>query len=106
MKSFRQVAVIFYQNLELLTWVGAMVVLMFSSAENHHYTLCPLDNLGVSSCPGCGLGRSVSFALHGDLAASIQMHPFGLLAVIVIFYRIITLIFNFFQFNHFKTLKS
>lgn len=103
MKSLRQIAWIIYQNLELLIWVGAMIVLMFSSAGSHHYTLCPLDNLGVSTCPGCGLGRSVSHALHGDLASSIQMHPFGLLAVIVIFHRIITLTFNLFHFNYFKT---
>ena len=32
--------------------------------------------LGVS-CPGCGLTRSMSAALHGDLTASVRFHALG-----------------------------
>ncbi|MBE0639159.1 MAG: DUF2752 domain-containing protein [Bacteroidales bacterium] len=93
------------QHLELLIWLAAVVILYSSSPENHHYTLCPLDNLGFSYCPGCGLGRSVTLALHGHIAQSLQMHPFGLIAIIVIFHRIAILSYSSIKFNHPKTQK-
>lgn len=104
--KFKQIIQFTGQHLELLIWVAAVVGLFFSSADNHHYTLCPLDNLGFSYCPGCGLGRSVSLALHGRLTDSLQMHPFGLIAVIVILHRIFILSNSFIKFNHLKTQKS
>lgn len=42
-------------------------------------TLCVFRiTLGLP-CPGCGLTRAASHLLHGDLAASIRLHPFALL---------------------------
>lgn len=106
MRGIKQIIRFIYQNLELLIWVAAIIALFFSSAENHHYTLCPLDNLGFSYCPGCGLGRSVTLALHGKIIESLQMHPFGFLAIIVIFHRIIILSLSFIKFNQLKTQKQ
>jgi len=44
--------------------------------------------------------------LHGNISKSIEMHPFGLIAVIVIFQRIVFLSINFFHFKHPKTTTS
>jgi len=59
-----------------------------------HFTLCPLNNLGFEYCPGCGIGRSIHFAMWFDYASSFAAHPVGILALVVIVYRIIKLIFN------------
>ena len=39
--------------------------------------ICPIrENLGIP-CPGCGLSRSVTALLHGDLKTSLDFHAFG-----------------------------
>ncbi len=106
MTRFKQIIRFTGQHLELLIWVAAIAGLFFSTTENHHYTLCPLNNLGFDYCPGCGLGRSVTLALHGRIAESLQMHPFGLIAIIVIFHRIFILSFPFSKYYQPKTQKS
>jgi hypothetical protein len=50
------------------------------------------DALGVSFCPGCGLGHSIAWLARGDLAASFQAHPLGLPAVGLVGYRIVDLV--------------
>ena len=81
------------QNLELIIWISAMIVLMVSEPGSDHFTLCPLANAGIDFCPGCGLGHACTHALHGNIIQSIRCHPFGILALIAIFGRIFSLIF-------------
>ena len=57
-----------------------------------HYTLCPLKLMGVSWCPGCGLGHSIAFLLHGDVRNSFHAHWLGIPALVIIVYRIYDLI--------------
>jgi hypothetical protein len=78
-------------NLELITWVVILILLMVSNPENHAFSLCPLDNLGFEYCPGCGLGRSCMHALNGNIVDSFINHPLGIFAIFIIFFRILTL---------------
>ncbi|QPH38083.1 DUF2752 domain-containing protein [Pedobacter endophyticus] len=81
--------------LELMFWTTALVLLAAANAHEHHFTLCPLANLGYEGwCPGCGLGRSISLILHGEFASSFAEHWFGLPALLIIIYRIYSLIRN------------
>ena len=77
--------------LELLFWILALVLLATANPHAHHFSLCPLANLGVDWCPGCGLGRSISALFHGEIEESFNFHWFGLPALLVIVYRIVTL---------------
>jgi hypothetical protein len=90
-------------NPELVIWLAALIFLALSNPTEHHSTLCPLSNLGFKYCPGCGLGRSVSYLFRGDLNASFHMHPLGIFAVGVISYRIVQIINH--QYIHKPTLK-
>lgn len=79
---------------EALLWVVALVALAIIPIDQEaHFTLCPLSNFGFDFCPGCGLGRSISLAFNGQLEASFKTHPLGLLAIIILSYRIVTLTF-------------
>ncbi|SEQ78107.1 DUF2752 domain-containing protein [Pedobacter rhizosphaerae] len=79
--------------LELLFWISALVLLATANAHEHHFTLCPLANLGFEGwCPGCGLGRSISYIFHGEFANSFKEHWLGFPAVLIIMHRIYTLI--------------
>ncbi|WP_133553060.1 DUF2752 domain-containing protein [Algoriphagus boseongensis] len=84
--------------LELIFWIGSLIAILTINPEaSQHFSLCPLDNLGFSWCPGCGLGRSMNLLARGEIQASWSMHPLAMLAFAAIFHRIWTLI------KHLKT---
>jgi hypothetical protein len=74
--------------IELTFWILALVLLATANPHSHHFTLCPLANLGFDWCPGCGLGRSITALFHGDVSASFSHHWFGIPALILICHRI------------------
>ena len=76
-------------KLEMLMWIGALGFLLLIDPYNQdHHSLCLFNNLGIEFCPGCGLGRSISLIFHGDLSGSLQMHPLGIPALVVILWRV------------------
>lgn len=80
-------------SLEAVFWIIALLYLFFINPyEVQKFTLCPFHNLGIEYCPGCGLGRSISFLYHGDFFHSLKTHPLGIAAFILILLRIIQLI--------------
>lgn len=82
--------------LELIFWITALVLLAMTEPQKHghehHFTLCPMANLGIEWCPGCGIGRAITQLLHGNVAKSLEFHWFGIPALLIILYRIIVLI--------------
>lgn len=76
---------------ELCFWLVALMLLATANPHDHHFTLCPLANLGLSWCPGCGLGRSITSIFHGEIQESFAQHWFGIPALILISYRILQL---------------
>jgi len=76
---------------EAYIWLGALLFLAVTSPAPGHFTLCPLAYLGIESCPGCGLGASISHLLHGDLQASWHSHFLGLPALVLLTGRIVYL---------------
>lgn len=82
--------------IELLTWTTGLLLLAFVDTEGH-FTLCPLKNVGWDLCPGCGLGRSINEFFNGQVEASLQTHPLGIFAVIVLSFRIINLTKHYLQ---------
>jgi hypothetical protein len=103
LKNFIKISFRFFtSNFELIFWITALVYLFFIDPHQQHFTLCPLSNLGFDYCPGCGLGRSCTLALHGSFIQSLQMHPLGIFALLVISHRIFTLINDFKQHKNFN----
>ncbi len=72
----------------------ALLLLAIMPPTDAHYSLCPLNAVGINFCPGCGLGHSISWLFHGNLTASFNSHPLGIFAVIVLISRIIKLTVN------------
>ena len=82
-------------GIEALIWIfGLTYLALFNSPEAVHFTICPLSNLGFKYCPGCGLGNSISYLFRGDILLSFHSHPLGILALVIIIFRIITIINN------------
>lgn len=83
------------QDREMVIWIAALAFLaIHDPTAGTDFTMCPLNHLGIQWCPGCGLGGSVSFILHGDLAASFQSHVLGIPALCILLMRIVTLFRN------------
>lgn len=80
---------------ELLVWVSGLLFLATTSSGEGHSSLCPLHNLGITWCPGCGLGRSIRHILQGQFSASLDDHWFGFPSLAILFWRIVVLFRKF-----------
>lgn len=78
---------------EALIWVVALAVLAIIDPSAPAISICPLRLLGVEICPGCGLGHSVSWLLHGEIRNSLQSHILGIPTLLVLLHRILSLLF-------------
>lgn len=92
-------------NLEAVIWIAGLSYLALNNPfSDHHFSICPIKNLGFSFCPGCGLGESISHLFRLEFRESFVSHPLGIIALPILVYRIIFLIgesYNNFQ-NHFS----
>lgn len=86
-------------DFELFAWLGGLILLfLLDPSVASENTLCLFKNLGIP-CPGCGIGRSIAFALEGNWMSSLEMHPLGIIALVILLSRITQLVYkNFNQF--------
>jgi len=83
---------LFFKYFELIFWIAALIALAICDpAQPSHFTLCPFRLLGITWCPGCGIGHAIAFLFHGDIARSFNAHWFGIPALGIITWRIIVL---------------
>lgn len=81
------------QYFEALVWITGLVLLAFMDPTvEGHYSLCFFKWTGLSFCPGCGLGHSISWLFHGEFVRSFNEHPLGIFAVVILLHRIYTII--------------
>lgn len=81
-----------------MVWTAALICLAcYNPATEPHLALCPLYNLGITFCPGCGLGRSIAYFFHGQFRLSLTTHPLGIFAVIILSFRIIQQTKNYYR---------
>jgi len=80
-----------FKYFELTVWITALLLLAVMKPGTEHFSLCIFKFLGITFCPGCGLGHSISYLFHSDIAASLNSHPLGIFAVIIIIFRILKL---------------
>lgn len=82
-------------GLEAIIWsAGLLYLMLINVPADSHFTICPLANLGIDFCPGCGLGNSISHLFRGNFASSFDSHPLGIFTFFIILFRIISLIKN------------
>jgi hypothetical protein len=83
------------KNLEAFMWIGGLTYLaLINPYSGGHLSLCAFNLAGIDFCPGCGLGMSISLLFHGDIAASFSAHPLGIFALIILVYRIYSLLYG------------
>jgi hypothetical protein len=70
-----------------LIWAIALL-LLFCIEPSSSFTLCPLKLAGADWCPGCGIGRSIHYALHFQWVQAWQAHWLGIPATLILLYFI------------------
>ncbi|RCH54905.1 DUF2752 domain-containing protein [Mucilaginibacter hurinus] len=79
--------------LELIFWVAGLLALAITDpALKTHFSLCPVKMAGMSWCPGCGLGHSISWLFRGDIKNSFEAHWLGIPALVAICWRVYQLL--------------
>ena len=78
-------------RLEMIIWIVGLVFLATLDPGAQHLSICPLKNIGLEFCPGCGLGHSIMYLFHGEWSLSVQEHPLGIFALFILSYRIFIL---------------
>jgi hypothetical protein len=63
-----------------------------SLSNQHLPSVCTFKNLTGLPCPGCGLVRSVTAMVHGNISGSIAYHRLGWL---VLFYIVAQMVYRF-----------
>lgn len=71
---------------EAIIWTGALIALFFMDVN--HSSLCMFRAMGITWCPGCGLGHAMHYALHLNFVKSFNEHFLGVPAVIILMYQI------------------
>jgi len=80
---------VFRRYFELAFWLCSIMLLALAPpGSGTHYSLCLFKIAGISFCPGCGLGHSISYLLQGNIRASFSAHPLGFFALVIILYRV------------------
>ncbi|HQV00636.1 MAG: DUF2752 domain-containing protein [Bacteroidia bacterium] len=82
---------------ELIVWIVVITYLGFLNPYQETTSLCAFGWLGLTWCPGCGIGHSISFALHGNISASFESHYLGIIALIILLHRIFILSKQYYQ---------
>jgi hypothetical protein len=73
---------------EQVIWITALLLLFFWTPSEAETSLCILRFMGFQSCPGCGIGHSIHFALHFDFSEAWQHHFAGIPATVVMLFKI------------------
>lgn len=85
-------------------FLGLVYLFFIDPSKNINLDLCLFQYFGWNNCPGCDLGKSLSFLLHGDINSSIQSHYFGIPALFIIIFRLVEILL--FRIKTFKLLSS
>ena len=67
----------------LVLWGGFMLAtLLFPGSPADGLVFCPFRALTSWSCPGCGMTRSCTALVRGEVWTSLEHHPLGWLVVV------------------------
>ncbi|MBL0136687.1 MAG: DUF2752 domain-containing protein [Chitinophagaceae bacterium] len=82
------------KHTELIGWCIALLCPFFiDPAIQDHFSFCLFHQLGITWCPGCGLGRSMAYLYQGELQLSWQTHWLAIPTLLILIARIVQLLF-------------
>lgn len=80
---------------------GLFLLAMMDPEVANGPSLCLFDAIGISFCPGEGLGHSISYVFHGQIDNALRANMFGPVAIAILGGRIIQLLLK-----NYKSIKE
>lgn len=72
--------------------LGLILMAIMNPYTESGFTLCLFENIGITFCPGEGLGHSIAFMVRGEYTSAIEANFLGPAAIVIIFARILYLL--------------
>lgn len=79
------------KHIEWIAFLFGLILMASMDPYSQGVDLCLFDALGLSFCPGDGLGHSIAFLFRGELINSVQANLMGPFAVVVLSIRIFSI---------------
>jgi hypothetical protein len=96
---------LFNQHFEWAAFtVGLLLLGLMNPYVDQGTSWCLFEWMGISFCPGEGLGHSIAFIFRGDLNNAMQANMIGPFALAILLSRIGYLINQIFKPNQFKNI--
>ena len=83
---------IFRKYFEISIFSVGLILMALMDPSTTGASFCLFDQLGISFCPGDGLGHSVAYVFRGQFTNAMEANLLGPLAVVVLSGRIIQLL--------------
>ena len=76
-------------HLEWVAFLAGLIIMGSIDPNIKETSLCFFEFIGISYCPGDGLGHSIAWFFRGEFSKSFNANLFGPIAVVVLSARII-----------------
>ncbi|NGP76468.1 DUF2752 domain-containing protein [Balneolaceae bacterium YR4-1] len=86
--------------------VGLLLMALMNPYTDYESSWCLFEKIGITFCPGEGLGHSIAFLARGEYMNSLEANIMGPFALIIISSRIIYLLNNKFFKRNKKSLHN
>ncbi|MEQ9265320.1 MAG: DUF2752 domain-containing protein [Balneolaceae bacterium] len=78
----------FKTHFEWMAFLTGLILMASMSPSDTGLSFCLFERLGVSFCPGEGLGHSISYLFRGEFNEALQANLMGPFAVLILGLRI------------------
>jgi hypothetical protein len=100
---YQSLKFLFKKYFEIIAFTLGLILLALMDPEAFNgSSFCLFEQLGITFCPGDGLGHSISYVFRGDFASALEYNVLGPFAIIILAGRIIQLLFKNRQYSQIK----
>lgn len=84
-----KITYIFKNYFEIAAFSAGLLLLALMNPDlNYSSSWCLFDWVGISFCPGEGLGHSIAYTFRGDIYNALEANVLGPLSVVILISRI------------------